>query len=372
MTRRAAPFLACRSRIFHVERQELIVGKHERNVRLEDFLFDRFPNLSRMYLREIVRDEKCQVNGRFENIGHRLRADDFVEIELDPSRETAMLPEAIPLDIVFEDAHLVVVNKPAGMLVHPTHRDKRGTLLNALSFHLNARTDRRKDDFVSSVPSAYSVVRDVSVRGTTEYAERTESTEKTKSPENTEGSEPTNFAFQIPHSALPKSEIRNPKSQILRPGLVHRLDKQTSGLIVIAKSVAIHRKLARQFQKKLVEKKYLALVEGIVRDDEGTIEGTIGRYADEKRWDLKEDGKHSTSRFRVIDRFDDTTLLELEPVTGRTNQLRIHCASLGHPIVGDVSRGGRVHQRLCLHAFRLAFRHPITGIEHRFEREVEF
>jgi 23S rRNA pseudouridine1911/1915/1917 synthase len=106
--------------------------------RLEDFLFGYFPNLSRMYLRETVRDARCQVNGRHENVGFRVRAGDFVEIELDPARETAMRPQDIRLDIIFEDAHLLVVNKPAGMLVHPTHREKTGTLLNALAFYLNA------------------------------------------------------------------------------------------------------------------------------------------------------------------------------------------------------------------------------------------
>jgi 23S rRNA pseudouridine1911/1915/1917 synthase len=153
---------------------------------------------------------------------------------------------------------------------------------------------------------------------------------------------------------------------------VHRLDKQTSGLIVVAKSVDAHRRLAKQFQKKQVEKKYIALVEGVVREDEGTIEGTIGRFADEKRWGVKEDGKHSTTHFQVRDRRSDTTLLELEPVTGRTNQLRIHCASIGHAIVGDVSRGGRKWNRLCLHAWKISFRHPFTGDEHRFERWVDF
>lgn len=286
-----------------------------------------------MYLREIVRDGKCEVNGRHENIGTRVRGGDFVEIKLDPARETAMRSENIPLEIVFEDEHLIVVNKPSGMLVHPTHREKNGTLLNALSFYLNAEhsiADRglRTADFESSalLDSAAS-----------------------------SGLDDT------------KSEIRNPRSAIIRPGLVHRLDKQTSGLIVIAKSVAIHRKLARQFQRKLVEKKYVALVGGVVEEDDGIIEGTIGRYPDEKRWDLKHDGKHSTTRFSVKKRYADTTLLELEPVTGRTNQLRIHCASIGHPIVGDTSRGGREFVRLCLHAWKLSFRHPVCGEELTFE-----
>ena len=116
----------------------------------------------------------------------------------------------------------------------------------------------------------------------------------------------------------------------------------------------------------------MALVDGVVAEDEGTIDAAIGRFASRKMWDVKHDGKHSTSRFRVLERRADTTLLELEPITGRTNQLRIHCASIGHPIVGDVLRGGRPFGRLCLHAWTLAFRHPITRLEHRLERNIDF
>ena len=284
-----------------------------------------------MYLREIVRDGKCEVNGRHENVGFRIRGGDFIEIELDPSRETAMRPEDVALDILFEDEHIVVVNKPSGMLVHPTHRDKSGTLLNALSFHLNGQ----------AIPSASA--------GGQAFAGNTTSED---------------LGFLPPANAGGTASIR--------PGLVHRLDKQTSGLIVVAKSVRAHRLLARQFQRKLVEKKYVALVEGLLSEQEGTIEGTIGRYADEKRWDIKHDGKHSETRYRVLRRHSDTTLLELEPVTGRTNQLRIHCASIGHPIVGDVNRGGREFHRLCLHAQRIAFRHPATNERIEFETQIDF
>jgi len=142
--------------------------------------------------------------------------------------------------------------------------------------------------------------------------------------------------------------------------------------MIIAKTPRIHRLLAKQFQRKIVEKKYLALVDGSIERDEGMIEGTIGRYAEEKRWGLKDDGKHSETRYRVLRRDADTTMLELEPVTGRTNQLRIHCASIGHPIVGDVARGGSEFERLCLHAWRLSFRHPISNSMHLFERRLEF
>ena len=303
-------FFALRIKSSQMERIELTVHKAEHKMRLEDRLFARFSRLSRMYLREVVRNEDCEVNGRTENVGYRLRADDFVEITLDQTRENSMRPEDIPLDIVYEDEHLVVVNKPAGMLVHPTNRDKNGTLLNALVFHLNVES--------------------------------------------------------VPHSAFTNH------ATVIRPGLVHRLDKQTSGLIVIAKSVRVHRSLARQFQKKFVEKKYLALVDGLVEEDHGTIVAAIGRYGDEKRWDVKEGGKHAETRFKVKERRNDSTLLELEPVTGRTNQLRIHCASIGHPIVGDVTRGGRAYDRLCLHAWKLSFRHPVRRDDLTFEQPVTF
>jgi 23S rRNA pseudouridine1911/1915/1917 synthase len=281
------------------EKRELQVKMGLGHVRLDDYLFARFGGLSRMYLRELVKTNQVLVNGEYSNVGIKLRANDFIEITVDMSRGTAMQPEEIPLDIIYEDGSIIVVNKLAGMLVHPTHRDKNGTLLNALVFYLN------KEQF-----------------------------EKTDA---------------------------SPENNLVRPGLVHRLDKETSGLMVIAKSVNIHRKLAREFMKKRVEKRYIALVEGTFRDSEGTIESSIGRFAERKMWDIKEDGKMSVTRYKIIDRSNGRTLLQLEPVTGRTNQLRIHCASVGHPIIGDVQRGGPEFERLCLHAAELKFKHPTTN-----------
>jgi len=278
-------------------------------IRLDDYLFARLGILSRMYLRELVRTNQVMVNGEYANIGVKLRANDFVEVVADMSRGTAMRPENIALDVVFEDGAIIVVNKPAGMLVHPTHRDKNGTLLNALTYHLNS--------------------------------------------------------YSPPRSG----EAENNWS-LIRPGLVHRLDRETSGLIVVAKSVAVHRRLAREFLKKRVEKRYVALVDGLFKNDAGTIEEPIGRFAEKKFWDVKADGKMSITRYQVLKRFDDSTLVELEPVTGRTNQLRIHCAHAGHPIVGDVQRGGREFERLCLHACELGFRHPTTNEPLRFRIHV--
>ncbi|MGQ0541205.1 MAG: RluA family pseudouridine synthase [Blastocatellia bacterium] len=314
-----------------IRRIELQVHGEGRRKRLEDFLFDHFSSLSKMYLREVVKNEKCEVNGRFENVGYRLRTNDFIEIELDPSRENSMVQQDIALDVVFEDDDIIVIKKPAGMLVHPSHRDKTGTLLNALTYYLN-----RAEPTTLTGGGALD-------------AESTLESTQSRSPANACGSE-----------------------LFIRPGLVHRLDKQTSGLIVVAKNSRAHRILSAHFQRKLVEKRYLALVDGIVSEDEGTIIGEIGRYAEEKRWGLKADGKHAETRFYVRERHDETTLLELEPVTGRTNQLRIHCASIGHPIVGDIKRGGSESERLCLHAYKLSFRHPSTGELIQFESSVSF
>jgi 23S rRNA-/tRNA-specific pseudouridylate synthase len=136
--------------------------------------------------------------------------------------------------------------------------------------------------------------------------------------------------------------------------------------------VKAHRRLAIDFMKKRVEKRYLALVDGLVESDEGTITVPIGRFAEKKHWDVKTDGKFSETRFRVLRRDHDSTLLELEPVTGRTNQLRIHCAHIGHPIVGDGQRGGREFERLCLHAWKLSFRHPFQNESMVFATENPF
>ena len=271
--------------------------------RLDKFLYDEIPSVSRMYLQYLITAEKCTVNGKIENRGYHLQAGDLVEIEVDVKEQTEMLPENIPLEIIFEDSELIVIDKPPGMLAHPTKGVRRGTLLNSVTYHLNF---------------------------------------------NEQGEQKT--------------------EKLVRAGLVHRLDKKTSGLMVIAKNPRAHRILCSHFQRKLVEKKYFAVVEGIIEEDFGTIEAPIGRNAEEKFWYIStENGKHAESRFRVLERHFETTLLELEPITGRTNQLRLHCAHIGHPIVGDDKYGGREFSRLCLHAAKLCFWHPNGNSRLEFE-----
>jgi 23S rRNA pseudouridine1911/1915/1917 synthase len=282
-------------------REEIQAGDEHFKMRLEDLLLGHFRHLSKIYLREVVKTGRCEVNGRHENIGYRVRPNDLIEVFVDHSKGTAMRAEDIALDIVHEDDEIIVVVKPVGMLVHPSHRENTGTLLNALTYHLNRSS-----------------------------------------------------------------------SSLIRPGLPHRLDKQTSGLIVAAKTPRAHRILSNQFLKRRVSKRYMALVEGIVEVPSGEIEARIGRFDELKYWGVRDDGKPSLSRFAVIEHRHDATLLELEPVTGRTNQLRIHCAAMGHPIVGDVERGGRPFSRLCLHASELSFAHPSDARNMRFASEVDY
>jgi 23S rRNA pseudouridine1911/1915/1917 synthase len=281
--------------------------------RLDKFLFEQITSVSKIFLRNLIDAGNCRINGKTQPRGYHLKKNDTVEIVVDLEAETAMKPEPLPLEIIFEDEWIIIVNKPAEMLVHPSSKQKSGTLLNALSYYLN----QEKNEFQPR-----------------------------------------------------ESKIRNLKSKIIRPVLVHRLDRRTSGLMVIAKTPAASSRLSNHFQRKLIEKRYLAIVQGIVSENSETIDAPVGRFAEEKNWNVKQDGKSAVTNFWVLEKFPDKTLLELEPVTGRTNQLRIHCAHIGHPIIGDDRYNGREFPRLCLHAAKLCFRHPHFNNFVEFESEM--
>ena len=273
--------------------------------RLDEFLAERLPGLSRMHIAGLLARGACRVGGEAAHAGRRLCADDLVEVELTGDVPNSMTPEPLPLEVVYEDAHIVVVVKPSGVLVHPTLGVKRGTLANALSYHLNR-----------------------------------ELIEESRSVEN------------------PVSD----RATFIRPGIVHRLDRDTSGLMVVAKTQGALSRLTQHFQRRLVEKRYVAVVGGLLEEDELTIEAPVGRVEGARPpWGVLESGKPAETRLRVKGRGSRRTLVELEPLTGRTNQLRIHCAHVGHAIVGDVAYAGEPHARLCLHAARLAFRHPASN-----------
>jgi 23S rRNA pseudouridine1911/1915/1917 synthase len=283
--------------------------------RLDEFLAARLSGLSRMRIAGLVARGACAVGGAAAHAGWRLRAGDAVEVALPPESPNAMTPEPLPLKIVYEDEHLVVVDKPSGMLVHPTRGVKRGTLANALTYHLNR----------TALESRLS------------------------------GAAPAPDTELITH----RSSLIPP---LVRPGIVHRLDRATSGLLVVAKTQDALSQLARHFHRRLVEKRYLALVCGRVRDNEMVIRAPIGKDpAAHPKWRVTAGGKEAETRLRVLGGRGGLTLVELEPVTGRTNQLRIHCAHAGHPVAGDEWYGSDGRQRLCLHAARLAFRHPFDN-----------
>ena len=291
-----------------VQTTQFLVDAESAGRRLDDFLAERLAGLSRMHIAALIARGACAVNGEAAHAGRRLSPGDAVAFESAGEVSNSMTPEASPLEVVYEDEHIVVVVKPAGQLVHPTLGVKRGTLANALAHHLNrARLDEHGAAFDEGAP------------------------------------------------------LINPRP-LVRPGLVHRLDRDTSGLLVVAKTQAALSRLSQHFHRRLVSKRYVAVVGGIVEADALTIEAPVGRGESARpAWRVSEGGKPALTRLRVLERRARRTLVELEPVTGRTNQLRIHCAHVGHAVVGDRLYAGEEHTRLCLHAARLAFRHPATN-----------
>lgn len=290
-----------------LEKFRFTIEETARRNRLDKFLYERITTHSKIYLRTLIDKGECFVNGGVGLAGYQLKKEDTVEICVDSSAVTSMTPEELPLVVVFEDDFIIVVDKAADVLVHPSLGQKSETLLNALSYYLNK-------DLINSASNA---------------------------------------------------QVN--QSKFIRPGLIHRLDRQTSGLMVVAKKTEALSFLSNHFQRKLVKKKYIATVGGAVAEDSGVIDEPIGYFEDERIWNVKTDGKAAETRFRVVERFDDRTVLELEPVTGRTNQLRIHCARIGHPIIGDKRYAGEPFSRLCLHAARLGFHHPQTNVWTEFE-----
>lgn len=297
---------------------ELDTGK-----RLDAFLAENIENWSRSRLQKLIDDGDVSVNEKQSKSSYKLRAKDEIEVELTELPTAEFEPENIPLNVVYEDEHLAVINKPAGMVVHPGAGISSGTLANAIAYKFKLQNEKLKIDVGSDE----------------------------------------------------QSRIQNLKFRI---GIVHRLDKNTSGLIVVAKDETTHEALSEQFRERTVYKSYVALVHGSIRENSGRIEATIGREKHNrlKMAANKANGRYALSLWRIRQRYEKFTLLDVEIKTGRTHQIRVHLAFINHPVVGDetynegrdktvsdttIKQAIASLDRVFLHAEKLAFTHPKTG-----------
>ena len=306
------------------EHFRFIADKGQQPLRVDKFLMNKIENVTRTKIQKATKQGHIRVNNLSVKANHKVKPNDVVTVLFEhPPYEHLLVPENIPIDIVYEDNHLLVVNKPAGMVVHPGHGNYSGTLVNALAYHF----------------------------------------------EN-----------------LPKQDTG-------RPGLVHRIDKDTSGLLVIAKSEAVMANLAEQFFNKTTKRQYLALVWGNVEADSGTVTGAIGRHPKNRlqntvfEGDLAYKGKAAVTHYKVLQRLGYITLLSCKLETGRTHQIRVHMKHIGHTLFNDARYGGnavlkgthftkykqfvdncfKVLPRQALHAASLGFVHPINGTHLFFE-----
>ncbi len=305
----------------------LKVDPENSQLRLDIFLVKNLPDgYSRTFVQQLIESGQVLVNAKKVKSHHKILIDDEIRVVVsDEYREENVAAEDIPLDIFYEDETLLVINKPSGLLVHPATGVYSGTLVNALLHHCRNLSD------VKAFPS---------------LKQNFESPEKYQ--ENGEAME----------------EQKGNSYRISRPGIVHRLDKETSGLMVVAKNNLAHVNLARQFEKYRVKKCYLALVEGRIEFDEGLIDASLGRhprYHDKKAVAFDDRAKKAKTFYRVLKRFKNSTYVACFPKTGRTHQIRVHLSHLGHPILGDEKYGKKdSFSRLALHAKSLGFFHPGT------------
>lgn len=287
----------------------LQAGPDDRGLRLDVFITRYIENLTRSQVQLLNQSGAIQVDGRQEKAGYRIRGSESIEVTLKPSDQSSLEPQHIPIQIHYEDADLAVIDKPAGMVVHPGSGTKGGTLVHALLFHFQNLSDMAGEG---------------------------------------------------------------------RPGIVHRLDKKTSGLMVVAKNNVAHARLSKAFHERQVRKTYLALVHGKPKEPSGSVDFNIARHSSirTRMAAQRTRGRRALSEYRILKEYRGYTLLEVEIKTGRTHQIRVHLSAIGHPVVGDDVYSERSYQeftkkhgplgRFFLHSASLQFTHPTTGVDLEF------
>lgn len=276
---------------------EIVVKDKEKNKRLDIYVAEEMKELSRTTIKRLIDEGRILVNGKKVKSSYKPEEEDCISIDIPEVCEIGLIPQEIPVPVIYEDKDIIVVNKPKGMVVHPANGNPDGTLVNAIL-------------------------------------------------------------------AMCKDSLSGIGGEI-RPGIVHRLDKDTSGLLIVAKNDMAHINMSKQIQDRKVTKKYIALVKGIVTENEATINLPIARSTkDRKKMAVAPKGKEAVTHFEVLQRYDKYTLLELKIDTGRTHQIRVHLSYIGHPVVGDgvYSKGQNEFniEGQMLHAKHLEFMHPIT------------
>ena len=279
-----------------MEIKEYHVSEEKAGVRLDAYCAEQEPDFSRGYIKNLLNEGAVKVDGGQKKASYKLKGKEIITMEIPEPAESTIEPENIPLEIIYEDEDVIVVNKPKGMVVHPAPGSPSGTLVNALMHHTGA---------LSNINGVY------------------------------------------------------------RPGFIHRIDKDTSGLLMVAKNDLAHRSLAAQLKAKTNQREYVALVHGVIKQDAGTIDAPIGRSKkDRKKQAVVSDGRHAVTHFKVLRRFRHYTLVSCRLETGRTHQIRVHMKSIGHPLAGDPLYGPRKTlpgRGQYLHARLLGFKHPRTG-----------
>ena len=287
--------------------KEYIVNQEEKGKRLDTYIPSVDTDITRTSAQRLIEDGNILVNGKNAKVSYKIQENDKISVEIPEPKQIELKAQDIPIEIVYEDSDIIVVNKPKGMVVHPANGNPDGTLVNAIM-------------------------------------------------------------------AICKDSLSGIGGEI-RPGIVHRIDKDTSGLLIVAKNDNAHVKMSEQIKNHEVKKTYIALVRGVFKENEATIDMPIGRStSDRKKMAINKNGKNAITHIKVLKRFDKYTLLKVNIETGRTHQIRVHLSHIGYPIVGDYTYSNGKNEfdvvGQCLHAQKLEFKHPITQKDMCLETEL--